>query len=112
MKSFLLRNVCWGKGAELGAQYLPGGAFHEGTLGGRAWRSSGGVVGYDLVAALAFGAEHARIGEREEVSGVIAIVGEAGEANADGDLYLKGTIRNFDAGVGDALTKGFEFLAS
>ena len=84
---------------------LPGGAFEEGTFGGRIGIRGRGIVGDDLVAALALGAEHAFVSEREEASGIVAVVGKTGEADADGDLDLLGAVRNFDARVGDALTK-------
>jgi hypothetical protein len=74
--------------------------------------SGGIVVGYHLVAALTLGAEHARVGKRKEASSVLAIIGKAGEADADGDLHLLGAMGNFDARVRDALTKCFELLAS
>lgn len=91
---------------------LPGGALEARTLGRRAGVSGGIVVCDDLVAALTLGAEHARVCERTEAGGVFAIIGEAGKADADGDLHLLGAVGNFDAGVGDALTKCFEFLAT
>ncbi len=91
---------------------LPGGALEARALGRRAEVGGGIVVGDDLVAALALGAEHARVGERKEAGGVLAIVGKTGKADADGDLHLLGAMGNFDARVRETLTKCFELLAT
>ena len=89
---------------------LPGGAFE--SVGSEAeldWWVF--VVGYDLISAFAFRAEHAFVGKGKETGGIFPVTGECRKAHADGDLHLFATMRNRHAVMGDALTQRIELLA-